>query len=32
MLIPPSAAERAMQVKEVLLRAINKEYSWLRRR
>jgi hypothetical protein len=30
MLIPPSAVERAMQVKEVLLRAMNKEYSWLR--
>ena len=27
---PPSAVERAMQVKEVLLRAMNKEYSWLR--
>lgn len=30
MLIPPKAVERAMQVKEVLLRAMNKEYSWLR--
>jgi molybdenum-dependent DNA-binding transcriptional regulator ModE len=30
MLFPPSAVERAMQVKEVLLRAMNKEYSWLR--
>jgi molybdenum-dependent DNA-binding transcriptional regulator ModE len=30
MLIPPSAVERAMQIKEVLLRAMNKEYSWLR--
>jgi hypothetical protein len=28
MLIPPSALERAMQIKEVLLRAKNKEYSW----
>jgi hypothetical protein len=30
MLFPPSAVERAMQIKEVLLRAMNKEYSWLR--
>lgn len=30
MLIPPKAMERAMQVKEVLMRAMNKEYSWLR--
>lgn len=30
MLYPPSAVERAMQVKEVMLRAMNKEYSWLR--
>jgi hypothetical protein len=30
MLIPPTAVERAMQIKEVLLRAMNKEYSWLR--
>jgi len=30
MLFPPSAMERAMQIKEVLLRAMNKEYSWLR--
>lgn len=30
MLIPPKAVERAMQIKEVLLRAMNKEYSWLR--
>jgi hypothetical protein len=30
MLIPPLAVERAMQIKEVLLRAMNKEYSWLR--
>jgi len=29
---PPLAVERAMQVKEVLLRTMNKEYSWLRRR
>ena len=30
MLFPPAAVERAMQVKEVLLRAMNKEFSWLR--
>lgn len=30
MLFPSSALERAMQIKEVLLRAMNKEYSWLR--
>jgi hypothetical protein len=30
MLYPPLALERAMQIKEVLLRAMNKEYSWLR--
>jgi hypothetical protein len=30
MLFPPWALERAMQIKEVLLRAMNKEYSWLR--
>lgn len=30
MLIPPKAVERAMQAKEVILRAMNKEYSWLR--
>lgn len=30
MLFPPSAVERAMQIKEVMLRAMNKEYSWLR--
>ena len=30
MLFPPSAVERAMQIKEVLVRAMNKEYSWLR--
>ncbi len=29
MFFPPSALERAMQIKEVLLRAMNKEYSWL---
>lgn len=30
MVFPLLALERAMQVKEVLLRAMNKEYSWLR--
>jgi len=30
MLYPPKAVERAMQVKEVMMRAMNKEYSWLR--
>lgn len=30
MLFPSSAWERAMQIKEVLLRAMNREYSWLR--
>ena len=30
MWLPLSALERAMQIKEVLLRAMNKEYSWLR--
>jgi transposase len=30
MLYPGSAVERAVQIKEVLLRAMNKEYSWLR--
>ena len=30
MLYPPSALERAMQIKEVMLRAMNKEYSWFR--
>jgi molybdenum-dependent DNA-binding transcriptional regulator ModE len=30
MLYPLPAVERAMQIKEVLLRAMNKEYSWLR--
>ena len=29
MLYPPLAVERAMKVKEVILRALNKEYSWL---
>jgi transposase len=29
MLFPPKAVERAMQIKEVMLRAMNKEYSWL---
>lgn len=29
MLFPSSALERAMQIKEVLLRAMNKGYSWL---
>jgi transposase len=30
MLYPAPALERAMQIKEVMLRAMNKEYSWLR--
>jgi len=30
MLYPPSALERAMQIKEVMMRAMNKEYSWVR--
>jgi hypothetical protein len=30
MRFPLSVLERAMQIKEVLLRAMNKEYSWLR--
>jgi hypothetical protein len=30
MLFPPTALERAMRMKEVLLRAMNEEYSWLR--
>ena len=30
MLYPASAVERAMQIKEVMLRAMNKEYTWLR--
>jgi transposase len=30
MLFPPSVLERAMKVKEVIMRALNKEYSWLR--
>jgi transposase len=29
MLFPPRAVERAMKVKEVVMRALNKEYSWL---
>jgi hypothetical protein len=29
MLFPPSALERAMQIKDVLIRAMNKEYTWL---
>lgn len=29
MLYPPSAMERAMKVKEVIARALNKEYSWI---
>jgi hypothetical protein len=29
-LFPPQAVERAMQIKDVLIRAMNKEYSWLR--
>jgi transposase len=29
MLFPPSALERTMKVKEVIMRALNKEYSWL---
>ncbi|HEV7502921.1 MAG TPA: ISNCY family transposase [Vicinamibacteria bacterium] len=29
MLFPPTAVERAMQIKDVLLRAMNKEFSWL---
>ena len=29
MLFPPSAVERAMQIRDVLVRAMNKEYSWL---
>jgi len=29
---PLSAVERAMQVRDVLMRAMNKEYSWLRAR
>jgi hypothetical protein len=28
MLFPPSAVERAMQIRDVLVRAMNKEYSW----
>ena len=30
MLFPPKAVERAMQIKEVMMRAMNKEYSWLK--
>lgn len=30
MLFPPTAVERAMQIRDVLVRAMNKEYSWLR--
>lgn len=30
MLLPPRALERAMKAREVLMRAMNKEYSWLR--
>src|SRR5512143_1372036 len=30
MRFPLSAVERAMQIREVLLRAMNKEYGWLR--
>ena len=30
MLYPPKAVERAMQIKEVMMRAMNKEYSWLK--
>jgi transposase len=30
MLYPPTALERAMQIRDVLVRAMNKEYSWLR--
>ena len=30
MLFPPSAMERAMQIKEVMLWAMNKEGGWLR--
>jgi len=29
MLFPPTAVERAMQIKDVLLRAMNREFSWL---
>jgi transposase len=29
MLFPPSAVERAMQIRDVVVRAMNKEYSWL---
>src|SRR4051794_4943790 len=30
MLFPPTAVERAMQIKDVMLRAMNKEFSWVR--
>jgi hypothetical protein len=30
MLFPPTALERAMQIRDVLVQAMNKEYSWLR--
>jgi hypothetical protein len=30
MLYPPTALERAMLIRDVLVRAMNKEYSWLR--
>jgi hypothetical protein len=30
MLFPPTALERAMQIRDVVVRAMNKEYSWLR--
>jgi transposase len=29
MLFPPTAVERAMQIKDVMLRAMNKEFSWV---
>ena len=29
MLFPPSAVERAMKVKEVILAVLNRQYSWL---
>src|SRR5437762_14243932 len=29
MLFPPTAVERAMQIKDVLLRAMNRDFSWL---
>jgi len=30
MLFPPTALERAMQIRDVLVRAMNREFSWLR--